>query len=68
MFTNHLIHFTLINKWFIADTKELWTLITIVAPTGQDTPKEVGRNLVGTFKVIILLIYEIYQTIKVKLN
>ena len=29
IFTSHSIHFTLLNKWFIADTSELWTLITM---------------------------------------
>jgi len=29
MFINHIIHFTLISKWFIADTTVLWTLITM---------------------------------------
>ena len=29
MFTSYWIHFTLLNKWFIADTSELWTLITM---------------------------------------
>ena len=29
MFVNHWIHFTVINKWFIAETTNLCTLITM---------------------------------------